>query len=263
MIMFARYTTACFALLISAGLIAQVVTDKPIILVGADPIDRQVAGLPPSTEPQAVLTTAVEQAGTYRTTFPASGNTWSLDLPGLGSAPQAGTHLLVIAPEPVAGSISIVLNGAGPFALLTGPNEAFDGSMVTAGTPLSVVFDGSAFQIMNGANYATRPCAVGTVAVNSMFCVEPIEHPGSDFFEAMTTCHASGLRLCSWGEFVVACQREVELGLVGTTNSWEWTGDASNENGSARIVGVGSCFSAGNALVTGSLDRTFRCCYSR
>lgn len=247
----------------SVHLGAQVQLDRPLLLNSATDADRQVTGLEASGAPAAVLTTAVARSGSYRVGAPGSGEIWSITVEALTSAPVAGTHLVIITPAASTGAAQLSVNGHGPYPILSGPNTPIMGADIEPGTLLSVVMDGSAFHLLNGHVPERRPCPDGTVEVNDLYCIEPQKHLATDFFSAIDTCAAMGLRLCGWGEFLIACQRATELGLLQPTNSWEWTNDASNENNCARIVGAGSCLSAGNALVTGSLDRNFRCCYSR
>lgn len=244
-------------------LAGQATLDKPLVFDGEFPEQRQLTGLAPSTEVGAVLSAAVEQAGTYRLATGATGNVWATTIPALIMTPPAGTHLLVVAPATAAGPITLSVNGGDPYPVLAGPGEPVDGARVPEGTIISMVMDGTAFQIMNGAVYSRRDCPEGTVAAGDGYCIETVRRAASDFFQAAVTCNTQGLRLCGWGEFIAACQRRGELELLNMTSSWEWTNDASNENNCARIAGAGSCLSAGNALVTGNLDRNFRCCYSR
>ncbi|MCB9162888.1 MAG: hypothetical protein H6592_00425 [Flavobacteriales bacterium] len=259
----ARQIPLLLLFLCSSLLMGQVVTDRSVILTGAFPEDRQVTGLPDSEASDAVLTTTTERRGAYRTAAPVAGNVWSIDLGTLTAAPPAGTQLVVVAPAPTSGDIDLLVNGHGPYPLLAAVDVRADGAEIPEGTALSVVMDGSSFQIMNTNVRPRRPCPEGMLTVNARYCIEPVEHPPVDFFAAASTCGSQGMRLCEWGEFITACQRAGEIGLAGTTNSWEWTNDASNENGSARVVGAGSCLSAGNAIVTGSIDRNYRCCYTR
>lgn len=258
-----RTATALLSVAITLVGYAQVTTDKPIILSSPLPEARQITGLPPSATPNAVLSGAVERAGVYRTAAPAQGNVWAITLPALSTAPPAGTHLVITGPAPTAGDVDLMVNGHGPFPLTNGPGARVNGEDIPAGTQLSVVMDGTNFQLLNGRLKPRRPCIDGTVMVNADFCIEAEEHPIADLFTAISVCADQGMRLCDWGEFVVACQRATEIGMLQPTNNWEWTNDASNENNCARIVGVGSCHSAGNSFVTGDIIRNFHCCYSR
>jgi len=241
---------------------AQVHIDRPVILTGTTSDDRQVLGLPESSVAGDLVTTSTLQKGSGRSVTVAPGALWAVDLDG-DAPPSPGTHVVVNAPAPTAGPVLISFNGNGPFALENNAAEPVTGPSIPEGTALSLVFDGEAFQVLNGAVRTRRPCPEGAYGVNDELCVERIEHPASDFFEAVLTCGDIGMRLCTWGEFIVFCQASVPGEIEAASNNWEWTGDASNENGCARVVGLNSCLSAGNGLVTNSIDRAFHCCYSR
>ena len=241
---------------------AQVHIDRPVILTGPISGDRQVFGLPESSVAGDLVSTSALQKGSGRSVAVPPGAVWAVDLNG-DAAPLPGMHIVVNAPAPTAGQILITFNGHGPFTLENNVAESVTGPSIPEGTALSLVFDGEAFQVMNGAVRIRRTCPEGAYGVNEELCVERIEHPASDFFEAVLTCGDLGMRLCTWGEFIVFCQASAAGEIQAASNNWEWTGDASNENGCARVVGASSCLSAGNGLVTNSIARAFHCCYSR
>ncbi|MBX2973555.1 MAG: hypothetical protein KF797_10660 [Flavobacteriales bacterium] len=256
-------TSFCCGVL-AMGTIAQLSSDKPVMLTAPFPEARQVTGLPPLHEPDAALSAAVERNGAYRVASPAPGNLWAVTLDALSSAPPAGTHLVLIAPSPTAGDVDVLVNGHGPYPLLAGVDARVDGIDVPEGTALSVVMDGTSFHVLNGNVFPRRPCPAGTAPVDRNSCIELDEHPATDFFSAILTCGDLGLRLCGWAEFISGCRQATELGLLQTTNNWEWTNDASNEDDCVRVVGAGSCLSSGNSFASvGNVDRPFRCCYTR
>ena len=191
------------------------------------------------------------------------GNVWEAEVPALVDQPEAGMHLLVLSPMASPGPIRIRVNGSEPFPIWKTPGILLDGAEIPEGAALSIVLDGTAFHLLNGSTYMKRPCMPGTVQVTEHYCIEASKRSAADLFQAFSSCNASGMRLCSWGEFILACQRAGEIGMLNPTSSWEWTGDASNENNCARVVGVGSCLSAGNSFASGSTPRNFRCCHSR
>lgn len=254
---------AIFATLFTFGVKGQVQVDAPVILNGGSNADRQVTGLDMTTAPASALTAGVEASSAHRIAGAVNSGTWNVDLPALTSPPEAGMQILALVPEGQNGTVEILINGHGPFPLIHGPEWPVDLSEAASGTMLSMVFDGSAFHLMNGSRYERRVCPAGLVAVDDMFCAEPSDRPETGFFNAITTCGSLGLRLCGWGEFIAMCQNATALGLSGLTTGWEWTDDAVNENGTARMVGGGSCTGASAAVVSGSLDRGFRCCYTR
>ncbi|MEZ4739553.1 MAG: hypothetical protein R2818_09435 [Flavobacteriales bacterium] len=246
----------------AAELSAQVSVDGPILLTGTTNEDRQVTGLPSSTGPDHVLTAGVVQGGAAEYAAAVNGTSWNIDLPAFGTSPSAGTHLIVRAPAPSAGPIQLQLNGSGPYPVLRGL-QPMNGTELTEGRLLSLVFDGSAFQVLNGKADQRRDCPTNMVDVNGQFCMELTERGSTDFFTAALNCSAQDRRMCSWSEFHVACLRATELALTGMTNNWEWTNNTANEDNSVRVVGSGSCISAGNGISVGSVPRTYRCCYTR
>ena len=242
---------------------AQIEIDGPLRATGSTRSDRQVKGVQEPVVADAPQTTGLEQSGAHRIAEPLPGATWVITLPFLSVAPQSGTHVVVKAPVATNGPIVLTVNGHGPFAVITTAQQPIDGGTVVPGTMLSLVFDGPAFQAMNGEGYARRTCPDGSTAVNEQFCMGIIEHPVSNLYQAMLSCGDQGMRLCTWGEFYAACINAAALGLNFMTDNWEWTDDASNELGSARVAGLGSCAAAGNSLVINSIDRNFHCCWSR
>ncbi|MEZ4739557.1 MAG: hypothetical protein R2818_09455 [Flavobacteriales bacterium] len=164
-----------FALIISSPLLAvavaaQVAVDRPIELTGVNAEQHQVTGVPSSLAPDAILAADVEGSGVHRSAQAAITTSWTIDLPALSSAPILGTHLMVLAPAGSVGDVELSVNGAGPYPLVTGPGENFAPVDLSEGTPLSIVFDGSVFHVMNGGTYERKPCATGTIAVNEQFC---------------------------------------------------------------------------------------------
>jgi hypothetical protein len=248
--------------LLCAGLSAQVRVDRPINLTGSTDGDRQVHGVPDATAPQDLLNSAVEGSGVHRTATAQAGNIWAIQLDALAQAPAAGTHVLVHAPAPAGGPVQLTVNGHGPFAVLYVDGSVLEGSAIPAGSVLSLVHDGTAFQVTNGTGSTLRPCPAGTVAVNEQFCVQQQRHPEQLlFFEAIETCGAQGLRLCSWGELYLSCANAGALGIAQMPGGWEWTDQTANEQGSVRIATNGSCFQASTSLTT--VARYLRCCASR
>ena len=239
---------------------AQVSLDKPLLFVGATDNDRRITGLPRSLNASDALAAGVEQDATLRTAFPTSGSTWQIELTALASAPPPGTNLIAMAPGG-AGPVQVEVNGFGPYPLLLGPGEPLDVADVLPGTPLNIVFDGSAFHITNGASTRRQPCPEGMVTVNEEFCISPQENTTATFFEAAVVCGSQGMRLCGWAEYLAACNNATQLGLTGLTGNWEWIDDAVNEDGSVRVSGSSACSATGDALATS--PRTYRCCRSR
>ncbi|MEO8590191.1 MAG: hypothetical protein ABI432_12530 [Flavobacteriales bacterium] len=238
---------------------AQVQLDHPILLEGSE---GQLNGLLESTLPHAVLTAGVEGSGTHRFAIATAGPLWNVDLPSLTTAPVEGLHLLVRSDASSAGPLSISVNGSGPYPITRGPSDPVLAEEIPPGSVLSLVFDGSVFQVMNGTAHSRRDCPAGTTGVSDQYCIEQTERDTADFFEASLICAQQGYRLCSWGEFIVACQNGAVLGLQQMTGNYEWTNSAANEDNCVRVAGNANCQQAGATFATVGTYH-FRCCLSR
>jgi hypothetical protein len=241
---------------------AQVLVDRPVVLNGTGPEDRQLTSALPTLDPGAVLVSSTEVEGTLRHVLPAYAATWVIDLPSAPGAPLAGTHLLLRVPAAGAGPVAVLLNGTGPYAVEWTPGEALLGSALQADQELSLVFDGNGFQVIGGLTRALRNCPAGMVTVNEQFCIEPANRPAALLDAASVTCANLARRICSWAEFHAACARQGELGVSTTSNDWEWTNNTANEDLNARVVKLNDCGNAGtrNAVTVAA---PFRCCYTR
>lgn len=245
---------------------AQVLVNAPILIDAATAAQNQVHGLDTTLVPSAALTAHVEQAGRHRSGTAATGTVWAVDIPGLAGAPTPGTQLIVRSPAPFDAPVQMTVNGHGPYALTHGPGQAVPGATIHEATMLSVVFDGSGFQLLNSPLHRPRACPTGMVALSDQSCIGQNEHPlgTMTFFDGVIACAAAGGRLCSWGEWVAGCMRAVELGLEDMHGNHEWTDDAVNEDNLARVVGgTSSChYAAAGSTVSGAVGHV-RCCYTR
>lgn len=244
----------------SMTLWSQTYTDRPLVIADGPLEQRQLLGAPASSAPTEVLSSATEQAGVHRFNASVSSSTWDVPLVSLTDA-RPGTQLVLIAPEMGSEAVLIGLNGNLPLPLEWVPGEAVLGTDLDAGTAVSVIYTGSSFQMLNGAELRRRDCPSGMAAVNTQYCIDQNENTASDLVQASITCATAGKRLCYWGEYHAACVVSASLGITSMTDNWEWTNNTSNEDNSVRRVGYGSCTNAGNGLMTGSA--TFHCCFTR
>lgn len=241
---------------------AQVVIDKPLVLTGAAEDQRQVIGLPADPSPDAAISARQDQSNVHRFAMASGGSVWSIVLPALIGGPSAGTYIVVRAPSALtADSVSLIINGQGPYPVIMRPGEPLLGTHVAADQLLSLVFDGDALQVMSGIDHRRRVCPTGLTAVNDQYCIEPDERTAESFYDAARICTESGLRLCTWAEWHSACLLATGLGLQNMTGNWEYTDDTANEDGTVRIIGM-TCTQATTWLISNG-SQTYRCCYTR
>jgi len=102
------------------------------------------------------------------------------------------------------------------------------------------------------------PCPAGFVALNDNVCIEEFDR-GTLFtwFDANRTCINAGTRLCTVGEWAVACENAI---ISDATGNWEWTDDSTGTGMTAvgfdrctRFLGLGPTFA----------QATLRCCLDR
>ncbi len=263
--MMRSFTSLLVFLVAACASFAQVAIDGRMILTGPSADQRQVLGLPPSVLSGDVLTGAVDQSGALAfgvatTTTP---QTWQVTMEGLSQGLVAGTHVLVEVPETEAGSVTLNINGTGDHPVILRGGTPLSGDLYEAGSLLSLVYDGSSFQVMNGPVHRRRECPTGMVQVNESTCIDLDEHPSTlTFFDAVMVCIEQNKRMCSWGEWHTACRKNDELGLSNMSDNGEWTANTANYDGAVRIVGDGNCYTGGTESVF-SGPRRFRCCIQR
>lgn len=257
-----RSTIAVCMIACSAG--AQVRVDGPVEFTGGIGPERQVTGLAPLKDPAAALSVEGERQAGLVHAEAGMAPAWIVDVPALPGVPVTGMHITVKVPDGASGQVSILLNGLGPYDVLTGPVTTLQADQVAPGSVLSLIFLGNAFQLMNGTTRTLRGCPAGTVAVNGQYCIDAQQEATTvDYFNAARICGERGLRLCSWAEFHMACVNGGALGLQNMTGDYEWIGSACNEDGSSRIAGFNGCTAVGCALAAGSTTYSFRCCIER
>lgn len=251
------------ALLLHAGVSAQVRSDRAIVLEGAAPEDRQVTGLHDGVQEGDALNARSLRNAPYRYAEVAGTAQWAPQLtPPVGTA-APGLCLLLSAIQGNSGPVTIDLGAAGSYPLVKGAGLPLQAGDVLPGETVSAVFDGSAFQLIAARKRALLPCPSGSVAVNDAYCIQVAEHDTAEFDVASITCGQENGRVCSWAEWWVACNRMAALGLQDMLGDWEWTNNAANADGYVRVVGQSTCTQATTNAIVGSRQRSYRCCYRR
>lgn len=242
---------------------AQVRSDRPIALEGGDANDRQVIDLHDAAQEGDALNARSLRNASYRYAEVSGTTQWTVVLQPALTQVSPGLCLLLRSTEGNSGPVTIDLGTAGTFQLRKGPGTLLAADDVLPGETVSVVFDGTAFQLIAARPEARRPCPPGSVAVNTQYCIEVAQHDTAEFDMASITCGQQNGRLCTWGEWWTACYMSETLGLQSMTGDWEWTNNAANADQYVRVVGQSSCTHSATSGGWGSLQRSFRCCYRR
>lgn len=188
----------------------------------------------------------------------------------LTPAPAQYTPGMVVTIVPTEGhdaGATLNLNGLGPVPVHKVPGQPIDSAELAVGMPARLLYDGEAFVVVS---HTPRPCPMGYSMVGRGFCIEDSSHADTTFFAANRACHQAGARLCSMGEWSLACL--TLPGFFDTVPVGEWVDSAANDADKAKVVGYGSlgygsnpngsgCEYGGYSVPTGS--RRYRCCIRR
>ncbi len=241
---------------------AQVRSDKAVVLNGSNANDRAVQGLKDATVPTDALNAGVLQAGGYLY-GEVNGDAWNAALQPAPGQVTTGMRLLLRTNSTNSGPVTLSVNGSPTYPVVKADNAALQAGDIAVGSTVSVVFDGNAFQLMNARRLERKPCPSGTAQVNELYCIATLQHDTLEFPAAADVCGALGMKLCSWGQFYVACTKATELGITDMVGDWEWTDDGANSDISVRVVGQASCTHASVTVGWGVIARNFHCCFKR
>lgn len=249
--------------LLLLGSLAQVRVDRPIELSGSAPSDRQVIGLHDGVEGGDALNARTLQRGAYLYAEVSGGGSWQATLQPAITQPAAGLCLLLRSADANSGALTLSVNGSAPVAVVKDGGLPLSPGDIGAGETVSLVHDGTAFQLVSARRMDRKPCPSGTVQVNELYCIETNERDTLEFDDAAVVCAQQGMRLCTWGQWYAACTEATSLGLQNMTGNWEWTNSAANSDTQVRVVGSNSCTHAGSSLGWGLVSNHFRCCFGR
>lgn len=115
----------------------------------------------------------------------------------------------------------------------------------------------------------SKPCPEGFVPVNADYCIDESERGSTTWHAANKFCRNMNARLCTYSEWVYACEKSSSLGMIYATNNAEWLdmpGGFIEAAGRIKVkefaaVGYLNCKNIGWFSPTG--DMAFRCCFSR
>lgn len=242
---------------ISGSISAQTELNNTIRFTGTNDTLREVKNLSRSTSETDLLNASTLQSGTGLFAVATGTDSLLLSLSvGIDSL-RPGLLLNILCPAVNTSRVYISEDSVAYTELLKNGNSFLEAGDIKPGQIITVVFDGTNFQLMSPVN---RSCPSGMVKVNERYCIETGERAAATFFVAAVTCGDMGAHVCNWSEWYFACQKS-GLGLSNMTNNYEFVDTPSNSDGVLRVVGNGTCKTAGESFATTA--RAFRCCFSR
>jgi len=154
------------------------------------------------------------------------------------------------------GPVTLSINGSADIPVLKNISEALIPNDLIGGMMISVIYDGSAFQLLTTH---CKTCPSGFTEVHKNLCIETDENPVLFFWDAVVDCKTKGAKLCTWGQWYYACQKS-GLGLLNMTNNNEWLNQPVNNPNQMLIQGNGGC-QIGYVAPASTVTYSYRCCY--
>jgi len=251
------------ATLVAGSSMAQVGVDRPVELVGGTAADRQVKGLADPASGSEALNARSFQQGTYASATVSGNSAWAVTLTPAPDVVGTGFHLVLKSLDANGGPVTLSVNGGAAMPVLRDGGDPLEAGDVPAGAMVALTCTGNAFLLTSGRPLEKRTCPPGFVAVTEGYCIEQVQRDTVDFPEAAVTCGDLNARLCTWGEWYVACTQATALGITDMVGDWEWSNNAANGDGLVRVVGQYSCSAAATSQGWDLLPRNFRCCFRR
>lgn len=242
----------------------QLTLDTTLVLDGPDGGDRQVHGLATPLRHDAAMSANAMRHTTANYTVATGTSQLVGELAPPPAQIPAGMVITFVPESANSAGATLDLNGTGAYPLVKEGHLPLDSADLAPGIPVRCVFDGDAFRVLN---HLPRRCPVGYTAITREYCIADSSRDTTTFYNASVRCAADGLRLCSFNEWIQACQ--LSPGFFSTVPSGEWVDDSANHASTAKLVGagdngtqIGAGCNYGSLSVPTGLFR-YRCCSNR
>lgn len=230
-----RIAVSLLAGLVTLWATAQLEVPVHVEMNGSNAQDRQITGL--SAPQSADAGVSADAVRNNAVSFCTVNGTLVL-VGALVPAPAsytAGMLVTIYPSEANAPAAQLALNGLGPEPIVKAGGLPLDSADLAPGVPHRLVFDGTQFRLLSSSYL---PCPQGFHVAGREYCIEDSVRTPLAFDDAMEACVGIGARLCTFAEWIHACQ--ADPGFIGTVLDYEWVDHAANNASNAKRVGRGS-----------------------
>jgi len=238
--------------------VCQVNIDKPVIFMSPNDTSRQVLNVSTPTDPNDGVSVAAFRNGTVTHGSVVGTNTIQIDLTPDAQAYSNGMMLSFIAASTNTDTVFVSVDGLAPITVIRQDGLPLDPSDILIGQVVALSYLNGNFILYSRQN---DECPLGAIKVNDTYCIQVNESGPVNFYDAVTSCHDQGGRLCKWDEYYYACQ-SADLNLQDMHNNWEWIDDTSDHSHTADQVNRWSCKSQHSEEGIISVAGHYRCCFS-
>jgi hypothetical protein len=252
--------------------ISQVIRiDDKIIMTGDTQDKRKISNVASAQNEADAINDRMLLSGAINfASATGSADTIHLSIFPLPLAINKGLLLTFVSPISNNGKVVADINGNGIYFELTKKiSESLDSANISAGQVVSMVYDGSNFQIYSEIK---KSCPQGFVKANNEFCITPLEPAPVYFWSAIKNCGNKNARVCSWGEWYYACLKSDELGMSNMTDNFEWLDAGGNSlaisSNTGLMAGDSTCVKINSSITDSTVNtsqanpKPYRCCYS-
>jgi hypothetical protein len=258
-----KYLKSLFLFFISISAFSQVIISEKIVLSSPDSANRHVTGIAYPESPSNAANASSLLNGQLIYGQASGTNQLVVNLNPPVSQYIQGMVVNFKTSGANTGATTLQLNNLSPVPVKKNGTFPLDSLDLAPDQLVTVIFDGNSFQVLSRLN---RRCPSGFVDVNKDFCIELVERDTMTWFQATKVCGDMNGRLCTQSEWAFACQQTPLLNLVNMTDNLEWIDSAGNSSNQCKAMGVDQVgYSGCNAGYTQvcTVNKTFRCCYSK
>ena len=244
-------------MLLTAVVTAQVQVDKALRATSSDAGERQIDGLAPPVQEDALMTLGNAQDGAVHWAQVAGTvNAITLALDPPATAYDNGMLLRFLPTVNATGPVTLNVNGLGARKLLRPDLLSVSAGQVRSGSPVEVQYADSVFILLSRAEGG---CPPGYLLVTSQYCIQQGENNNQTWLAAVSYCADRGARLCTWDEYFHACTLHSAT-MTGMFDDWEWYDDTADHTHTAVQGGRWTCQSERSVGIVGEIHAS-RCCY--
>lgn len=239
---------------------AQVHVDKPLVLTAPAAEQRQVEGLAPAAGDDALIDLAGARQGRYHWgTASGTSSAIALSLDPPCTAYSTGLHVRFLPVKVSSGPVTLNVNGLGPKRLYRSDGIPPTAGLLEPGRMADVIYADTAFFL---TMRAPKGCPDGYLQANSEFCFQRNDTTSMSVFSATRWCTERGAQLCTWDQYIHACQA-LQTQLEGLFDDWEWIDDTADHTHTGVQAGRWACRSerSWGAQESPNNYAQVRCCY--
>jgi hypothetical protein len=184
------------SLFLSSAAVAQIQLDKPVELTGSGS-DARVTGIETATDPSdAVSAQMIQHNGVTYALATHSGNDFSVTLSPAPAAYAAGMAVHFKSQTDITGTVQLDVSGLGLRPIVKNFNSPLVANDIRNGQMVSVLYDGSNFQMVSPPGQSAAPAITSTwTPVTSFTTVAPVLN------STPTVCIANGGVVSSSGRY--------------------------------------------------------------